>query len=365
MNKDLLFQPLTIKSLVIPNRIVMSPMTRSSAASGVPTGDMADYYRRRAEGGVGLILSEGTGIDRPASAYSDKIPRFHGEEALNGWKHVIDEVHRAGGLMGPQLWHVGGLDSAGEFPEPGRLESPSGLCAPDTPAGVAMTERDVADTIDAFARAARSARDLGFDCVEIHGAHGYLVDQFFWDGTNRREDQYGGKTLKERARFAAEVIRAVRRAVGGDFVISLRLSQWKLQDFDVKMAATPEEMEAWLTPLAEAGVDIFHCSQRRFWEPEFEGSDLNFAGWTKKLTGKHTITVGSVGLEDDFLSSFSGNVGGPAVLDRLLERLDRGEFDLVAVGRAILSDPEWARKIRENRQDELKGFVPEALENLY
>jgi 2,4-dienoyl-CoA reductase-like NADH-dependent reductase (Old Yellow Enzyme family) len=132
--------------------------------------------------------------------------------------------------------------------------------------------------------------------VELHGAHGYLIDQFFWDGTNQRTDRYGGATLVQRSQFAAEILRAVRAAVGADYPVIIRLSQWKSQDFTVQLAKTPQEMEAWLRPLADAGADLFHCSQRRFWEPEFEGCDLNFAGWAKKLIGKPTITVGSVGL---------------------------------------------------------------------
>jgi 2,4-dienoyl-CoA reductase-like NADH-dependent reductase (Old Yellow Enzyme family) len=123
-------------------------------------------------------------------------------------------------------------------------------------------------------------------------------------------------------------------------------------------------MEAWLAPLAEAGVDIFHCSQRRYWDAEFSGSDLNFAGWAKKLTGKATITVGSIGLSGDFQAAFRGDGSTPNSLDELLRRLDRGDFDLVAVGRVLLSDAAWARKIHEGRSSELIGFSKEALVTL-
>jgi len=227
-----------------------------------------------------------------------------------------------------------------------------------------MTEHDIADTIGAFAQAASEAKKLGFDAVEIHGAHGYLIDQFFWHPTNQRTDRYGGNTLAERARFAVEIIQAVRRATGPEFPICLRISQWKLQDYAAKLATTPAEMETWLVPLAQAGVDIFHCSQRRFWEPEFTGSDLNFAGWAKKLTSKAAITVGSVGLSGDFLAAFKGEASTPSSLDELLRRFDRGDFDLVAVGRALLSDAGWASKIHEGRSSELRGFSKEALATL-
>lgn len=160
------------------------------------------------------------------------------------------------------------------------------------------------------------------------------------------------------------MIKEVRRQVGEDFAIILRLSQWKPSDYTQQLAKTSQELEAWLTPMANAGVDIFHCSQRRFWEPEFEGSDLNFAGWAKKVTGKATITVGSVGLTGKFLAAFAGESSEPSSLDELMRRMDRGDFDLVAVGRPLLSDPNWVKKIREGRTGALKGFTKAALSQL-
>jgi len=244
------------------------------------------------------------------------------------------------------------------------FEGPSGLVAPGKIGGVAMTELDVAATIRAFAQAAVDAKTLGFDAVEIHGAHGYLIDQFFWHPTNQRTDGYGGESLVKRSRFAMELVRAVRAGVGPDFAIILRISQWKLQDYMAKLAVTPQGMEQWLVPLAEAGVDIFHCSQRRYWESEFPGSDLNFAGWAKKLTGKPSITVGSVGLSGDSLDAFKGEASTPSSLDELLRRFDRGDFDLVGVGRALLADAEWTRKIHEWCSSELIGFTKAALATL-
>jgi 2,4-dienoyl-CoA reductase-like NADH-dependent reductase (Old Yellow Enzyme family) len=365
MSLDALFQPFTVKSLTLRNRVVMAPMTRSFSPDGVPTSDVAAYYERRAAE-VGLIISEGTVIDRPSASNDPAIPQFHGDAPLAGWKRVIDEVHAAGGAMAPQIWHMGIVKPhrSGWLP-PTPFEGPSGLVMPEEVGGVAMTESAIADTIAAFAKAAGGAKRLGFDTVEIHGAHGYLIDQFFWAGLNKRDDRWGGATLPERSRFAVEIVKAIRAEVGEDFPILLRLSQWKQQDFAVKLAKTPAEMEAWLGPLSEAGVDIFHCSQRRFWQTEFEGSDLNFAGWAKKLTGKATITVGSVGLSGEFIAAFQGESSQPSPLDELLRRLGRGEFDLVAVGRALLTDPLWLGKIRAGRNEELHDFTRETLKTLW
>ncbi len=360
-----LFQPFASPRLTLPNRIVMAPMTRNMSPGGIPRDANAEYYRRRAAGGVGLILSEGTVVARPASRNLPAIPFFHGEAPLGGWRGVIEAVHEAGGKMGPQIWHTGGTPTSDADFERPPLDTPSGLNAPGEPAGEPMSEEDIADTVAAFARAAVDARSLGFDTLEIHGAHGYLIDQFFWAGTNRRADRYGGATIAERSRFAAEVVAAIRAAVGPDFPILLRVSQWKQQDYEAKLAADPREMEQWLGPLVAAGVDILHCSQRRFWEPEFPEIDgekgLNFAGWARKLTGAPTISVGSVGLSGDFLAGFQGEGAATTGLHELVRRMEREEFDLIAVGRALLSDAEWARKVGEGRLGELRDFDPAAL----
>lgn len=367
-NTDILFRPLRIGSLEVPNRIVMPPMTRGFAPGGVLGSANADYYRRRAEAGVGLILSEGTVVDRPASRNEPTIPFFHGEAALAGWKGVIDAVHAGGGRMGPQLWHTGSAKGRGSWEPDAPIESPSGLLAPDTPRGEAMSDSAIADTITAFATAAAEAKRLGFDIVELHGAHGFLIDQFFWAGTNLRDDRYGGANIGERARFARDIVAAVRAAVGPDFPISLRVSQWKQQDYGVKLAETPSEMAEWLQPLVDAGVDVLHCSQRRFWEPEFPEIDgvngLNFAGWAKKLTGAATISVGSVGLSGEFIAAFGGETSTNVALDRLVERMERDEFDLIAVGRALVSDPQWIANVRNGNIEKLKGFNPASLAEL-
>ena len=228
-----------------------------------------------------------------------------------------------------------------------------------------MTDSDIADVIAGFARSAGYAKQLGFDGVEIHGAHGYVIDQFFWEGTNQRGDSYGG-SLEARTRFATDIVTAVRAAVGPDFPVLLRFSQWKQQDFGAKLARDPAELERFLSPLVDAGVDCFHCSTRRFWEPEFleTGSDLNLAGWTKKLAGKPTVTVGSVSLNEDFITAYRAKGAETAGIDRLLEMLARGDFDLVAVGRALIVNPDWPNKVRSGKFDQLKSYSPEALATL-
>jgi 2,4-dienoyl-CoA reductase-like NADH-dependent reductase (Old Yellow Enzyme family) len=362
MTTSPLFEPFKLKSLEIRNRVVMAPMTRSKSPDETPGDDVALYYRRRAEGGVGLIITEGTTIDRAGSSNDSNIPNLYSPRSIDGWRKVVAEVHAAGAKIAPQIWHQGMVRKPGTGPHPaGKSEGPSGLSGSGKQVGEPMTDADIADTIDAFARAALVAKEIGFDAVEVHGAHGYLVDQFFWAQTNRRSDAYGGD-LVQRSRFAAEIIKAIRTRVGPEFVIMHRFSQWKQQDFSARLAQTPDELATLLTPLVDAGVDIFHSSTRRFWEPEFAGSGLNLAGWSKKLTGKPSITVGSVGLKGaDFIDSYKGKAAEVGELHDLEARLGRGEFDLVAVGRALIADPYWTSKVRERQFAELSAFSPASM----
>jgi len=287
-------------------------------------------------------------IDRPAASNSPLLPNIN-EDTMAAWQRVVDDVHEADGLIGMQLWHAGTQFNMDPSWKPAALESPSGLLSPGKMVGKPMSEEAIADNIFEFGKAASRAEALGFDIVEVHGAHGFLIDQFFWDSTNLRKDRWGGSRIGQRAQFAVEIIREVRSRVP-KLPVSMRLSQWKEEDYGARIARTPAEMEEWLGPLVEAGVDIFDCSQRRFWEPEFKGSDLNFAGWVKKITGLPTITVGSVGLSVDVMSFFvGGQVAELAPIDELVRRFERGDFDLVAVGRSIIADPEWVNKCRDGR----------------
>lgn len=365
---EVLFQPFHSRKLDTPTRIVLPAMTRGFSPGGIPTDEVAAYYKSRARHEVGLIITEGTFIDEPSASPSSDYPNFFGGAPLRGWKKVLEAVHTTACRIVPQLWHVGMARpfKGDKLPHP---ELP-----PIGPSGIdvntlqqtaePMSTAKIEEVIDAFARAAADARRLGFDGVELHGAHGYLIDQFLWEATNKRTDEYGGD-LVGRTRFAARIIHAVRKAVGSQFPIIFRFSQWKTGHYDAKLAATPVELEDFLTPLVEAGVDIFDCSTRRFWEPEFEGSLLNLAGWTKKLTGKPTISVGSVGLTREFTNVFDG---GPeaetAGIEPLVERMLAGEFDLIAVGRALLADAEWAEKIHHAREQDIHPFTKEDLKTL-
>ncbi|GJM14612.1 MAG: 12-oxophytodienoate reductase [Pseudohongiella sp.] len=312
---------------------------------------------------MGLILTEGTTIPHKAASSGVQIPCFHGD-ALAGWKTVVDAVHAAGGKIAPQLWHVGCIRKPGEGPHPDYPSAtPSGLLRPGKPVLDPLSEEGVEELIQAYAQAAEDAANLGFDAIELHGAHGYLIDNFFWEGTNQRDDRFGG-SLEKRTQFAVEIVNAIRQRLGDSYPIILRYSQWKQQDFDSRLAQTEEELTRFLTPLSDAGVDIFHCSTRRFWEPEFEGSDMNLAGWTKQITGKPTISVGSVSLTEEFVATYRDGQAEVAGIDELLKRMEAQEFDLIAVGRALIANPAWPELVRTGRMDELVTYDREMLNQL-
>lgn len=366
---EILFRPFEHRKLRLPTRIVMAPMTRSFAPGGIPTREMAAYYLRRAMHELGLILTEGVIIRDPAASADTNCPHFYGGAALRAWKTICQAVHNTPCKIAPQLWHVGMARPVdGDVPHP--LFPPIGPSGIDPVTlqrtGETMSRSRIAAVIDAFAQAAADARQLGFDAVEIHGAHGYLIDQFLWEATNRRTDEYGGDLIG-RTRFAREVVQAVRKAVGRSFPIIFRLSQWKIGHYDAKLAQDPHELADLLTPLSEAGVDIFDCSTRRFDKPEFAGSSLNLAGWVKRLTGKPTIAVGSVGLDKEFSAEAlrSPAAVSPASLVRLAQMLSAGEFDLIAVGRALLADPAWATKVHHGAEGSITPFTKHSLSRLY
>lgn len=351
--KDL-FQPLTVRSLTVPNRFAMAPMTRQASPEGIPGRDVAEYYRRRAAGGVGLIITEGIRLPDPAAGHPFSVPAIAGEEVLAGWTRVVDAVHSEGATIAAQLWHQGVQrdDADGVVPV-----GPSGIDGRGNPRGRELQTEELPAIAELYAYSAATARDLGFDAVEIHGAHGYLLDQFFWERTNRRTDGYGG-SLAARTRFPAEVVAAVRAAVGADYPVIFRFSQWKGTDYAASIVDDPTQLQELLTPLVEAGVDVLHPSTRRHDVAAFPDHDakLSLAGWTKKVTGVPVIAVGSVGLNTQFRSEKRGEVIQPAPVDRLLEQFEAGEFDVAAVGRALLADPTWVNRLRRGELDGFGGY---------
>ncbi|MCB2406552.1 alkene reductase [Hymenobacter lucidus] len=223
---NLLLTPFTMGALTLPNRVVMAPMTRSRADNdgNVPTDSTVKYYEQRAS--AGLIISEGTQISAQGVGYVS-TPGIYSEAQVAGWKKVTAAVHAAGGRIFAQLWHVGSISHPsfhnGELPVAPSAVQPKGVQAftgkgmEEIPTPRALETAEVKAVVEDFRKAAANAKEAGFDGVEIHGANGYLVDQFIQDGTNKRTDEYGG-SVENRARFALEVVQAAADVFGADRV---------------------------------------------------------------------------------------------------------------------------------------------------
>ena len=365
----MLFEPFKLKNLRLRNRIVMAPMTRNMCPNGVPNIDVANYYKRRARAEVGLIISEGIELSHKASSAYPNCPRLDSKKAREGWKRVVSEVREEGGSMIAQLWHSGSIRKKGMQPDPDVPGfSPSGLTSPGKKKAYEMKKKDIDEVIEAYTQDAIWCEEIGFDGVEIHGAHEYLIDNFFWEVLNQRQDFYGG-SIKKRTKFATDIIKSIVGAVDKNFVVGLRFSQWKQQNYEAKLAYSPRELEEFLKPIQSSGVDFLHASMRRFWEPEFTESEDNLASWTKSFSNLPTISVGSVGLDKDFQETTrweeEAKSANPTSIEKAVSDIKNGKYDLVAVGRALLADPEWVLKMKEGRLEDLTPYTPESMKRLW
>ncbi|MCA8922047.1 MAG: 12-oxophytodienoate reductase [Planctomycetes bacterium] len=354
MSTPLAFQPARFGALALRNRIVMAPMTRRMAGEdGLATEAIRAYYARRARHEVGLIVSEGTGIDSLHAYDTLSVPRFETAAQHAAWRAVVEAVHAEGGAFAPQLWHCGRMSADPIGPSPGEVAARG-----DRPARAvrAMEADDFAQVLAAYASAAAAARAIGCDALEVHGAHGYLLDSFLSPATNQRSDAYGG-SFSARMRFPLEVARAVRAAVGPDFPVIYRFSQWQLADYAEVKWRTPDELGAWVNALKDAGVDLLHVSTRDATAPGFpDAGPKTLAGWARELSGLPVIAVGkvSVTLTMDRAYGEERDVvrdPGPA-----LALLERGEADLLAVGRALIANPDWVQVVRDRDWRELRAF---------
>lgn len=330
--------PARIGDLRLRNRAAVAPMSRvSTAGDGVPTAAMAEYYARFAAGGFGLVITEGTYTDeRFSQAYPDQ-PGIVTADQVAGWRRVTDAVHAAGGSIALQLMHAGALVQGNRHS--GRTIAPSVV----RPKGAKMpayggegpfalpdaaSRADIRDAVEGFARAAGQARAAGFDAVEVHGANGYLIDQFLTGYTNLRDDEYGGDPA-DRVRFAVEVVEAVRAAVGAGFPVGLRLSQTKVNDFGYRWSGAAEA-ETIFRAVAAAGVDFLHlASEGRDWyDTATLDTGQTITRLARNITGLPVLA--------------NGGMHAPELARTVL---DEGHADVVTLGRGALANADWPRVI--------------------
>jgi len=330
-------RPGRIGELRTANLLVVSPMTRVSAiADGTPTDQMAEYYAEFARGGFGLVITEGTYTDAAYSQGYFNQPGIVTDRHVAGWRAVTDRVHAAGAPIVLQLMHAGALSQGNRHRDhtagPSAVR-PLGEKMPEYgghgPWQVPkeMDEAAIAEAVRGFADSAVRAREAGFDGVEVHAANGYLLDQFLTDYTNQRTDRYGGP-IAGRVRLAAEVVAAIRAAVGPDWCVGVRLSQTKVNDFTYRWPGGADDAEVVFTALAEAGASYLHiASEGRDWieTARLDGGDT-ITGLARRVTGLPVIANG--GMHD------------PKQAARVLED---GHADLLSIGRGALANPDLPR----------------------
>ncbi|WP_017571670.1 alkene reductase [Nocardiopsis halotolerans] len=321
-----LFDPIRIGRMDLPNRLFMAPMTRSRSHGGVPGGIVAEYYAQRAT--AGLIITEGTQPSVRGQGYTD-TPGLHSAEQIEGWKRVTDAVHERGGHIFAQIMHSGRVGHPSLYPDGGLPVGPSAISSGASmydgkqalphPVPREMDSSDIAEALDDFASAARNAVTAGFDGVEVHGANGYLIEQFLSDGSNQRTDEYGG-SAENRARFAVEVVDAVVDAIGADRT-GLRVSPENTFN-GISQSDPLEQYLALLDGLRHhSGLAYLHLTE--------SGS----AEYTQRLRKEWRGTF--------VLNTASGTDLGPVTRALAEERADA-----VAVGASWIANPDLPARIR-------------------
>jgi 2,4-dienoyl-CoA reductase-like NADH-dependent reductase (Old Yellow Enzyme family) len=358
-----LFTPLTIGGVTLRNRFVMPAMQIGFTENCGPSARTIDYLRGRAQGGAGLIFSESCAPDHPSGYWQAAFCVMNGE-TRGRWAQLCEAVKGAGAAFAVQLWHPGGQRRPVEgfaHAEAPTL-SPSGLLAAEREGGRAMTAAEMDDLAEAYVRAAEDAVAIGADGVELHAAHGYLMDQFLWAETNVRDDGHGGPAVEDRARYPLRIAAALRQAIGPDALLSLRFSQFKEVDYGARVFATPDELARFGALAKAAGIDMLNVSSRRFAKPEWPDEDptLGIAGWTRKLAGLPVMTTGSIGLSKDMFADLFENedpaLAIAADIEELVRRFEAGEFDLVGVGRMHIANADFVNKVRDGRLDALELY---------
>lgn len=345
-----LWAPLRLGSTELENRVALAPMTRISASeNGHATERMASYYEGYARGGFGLLITEGIYPDTRHSQGYLFQPGIATEEQASSWAAVVERVHSAGSRIFAQLMHAGSQSQGNRFvqssigpsavaPKGEQLAFYRGAGAYPVPAEI--THAQLAEVRDGFVTAALHAKQAGFDGIEIHGANGYLLDQFLTDYLNQRTDEYGG-SVQNRVRFAADVTQAVREAIGPEMTVGIRISQGKVSDNAHKWAGGVQDAEVIFETLAATGIDFVHTTEYRAAAPAFGNSGPSLAALAKQHTGLPVIA--------------NGNLDDPDAAAALIED---GTADVVALGKAALANRDWPRRVRSGAAlAELDGSI--------
>ncbi|WP_077340177.1 NADH:flavin oxidoreductase [Pseudocolwellia agarivorans] len=340
LNKTLILENTAIKQLALKNKTVVAPMTRvSTKGDGIPTQQMEKYYQRYAKGGFGLIITEGTYTDRSFSQSYPNQPGITNDEQQKGWENITHSTHAAGGKIIMQLMHAGALSQHLSNTRGPSSIQPTRLMLEGYskkqghyPLPQAMNLSEIDEVINGFCNAAMRAEKAGFDGIEIHAANGYLLDQFLTDYTNEREDKYGG-SLENRCRLTVEIITSIKKVVSKNFIIGVRISQGKVNDFNYTWPNGLNDGEIIFTALKNAGVDYIHMAS--------EGKGFNHGCLTRNGESLPKLAKELTGLT----IIANGGLDNPNEANRIIQ--DK-HADLVALGTGALANFDWPTRLKNN-----------------
>jgi len=336
MEKNGLFTPFNLKDFKLQNRIGVAAMTRmSSAEDGIPRQDVFDFLVRRAKNGASIIHTEALVTDYESGQGYPGQARILTQRQIDAWKSVVEQIHNEGSIAIMQMFHCGRM-AWPEVNPANRTIAPSSIAPKQDnpltgspyPVPDSMSQFDIEHIITGFVETAKGAVAAGFDGIEIHGAHGYLINQFLSSYSNQRTDQYGG-SVANRYRFAHEVIQAVSKAIPADRLLTFRISNWGIADMDVSLFDSEKEYQKIISLLAEEPIDAISVSTYDFRQKAF-GTDKNMAQLTREVTELPIMICGGI-------------------FDRVTADEALEDADIILSGKSILLNPDWVEDIRVNK----------------
>ena len=333
MNNDIIFSPLKIKNFTIRNRLGVAPMTRiSSPSDSIPRQDVLDFLVRRAENGAAIVYTEAIVTDYESSQGYPRQSRLTTQLQIDAWREVVEKIHSHGGIAIMQMFHCGRMawpevNPAGRALAPSRLapKQVNPMTGQPYPLPDVMSQFDIDHVINGFVDTAKGAVMAGFDGIEIHGAHGYLINQFLSSYSNQRDDNYGG-SVENRFRFAREVIESVAMVVPGDRLLTFRISNWGVADMEVSLFESAEEWQEMIGLLVRQPIDAISLSTYNFRDKAF-GTDQNMAQLTRDVTPLPLMICGQI-------------------YDRASAEEALESADIALSSKSILLNPNWVEDVR-------------------
>ena len=333
MNNDIIFSPFQIKNFTLRNRLGVAPMTRiSSPGNSIPRQDVLDFLVRRAENGAAIVYTEAIVTDYESSQGYPRQSRLTTQRQIDAWREVVENIHSHGGIAIMQMFHCGRMawpevNPAGRALAPSRLapKQNNTMTGQPYPLPDVMSQFDIDHVINGFVETAKGAVMAGFDGIEIHGANGYLINQFLSSYSNQRDDNYGG-SVENRFRFAREVIESVALVVPGDRLLTFRISNWGVADMEVSLFESAEEWQEMIGLLVRQPIDAISLSTYNFRDKAF-GTDRNMAQLTRDVTPLPMMICGQI-------------------YDRESAEEALESADIALSSKSILLNPNWVEDVR-------------------